>query len=117
MLTKPWLRTRRSPEAQLLGPLLEKFVPPMLTALESSELKVAVETPTSSKLKTLLAILAALLEASVSAAVILPFDHVECYVAFAVAWGLGKLLRPACMNAWARGSRAQGADAIGCAVG
>jgi hypothetical protein len=92
MLVEPWLRTRRSPEAAILISVFQKLVQPLLQTCQGLDLKFASQAPLCTQAKMFFSLVQSLLEASVTAAKILPADHIECYSAFAAAWAFGGTL-------------------------
>jgi hypothetical protein len=91
-LVTPWLRSRRTPEAELLEPLFKRYLEPCLELIASESMQSCSEVPRCGRIRTLLMILTSLLEESVSTATILPPVHMECNFLFAMAWALGGAL-------------------------
>ncbi|EGD79261.1 hypothetical protein PTSG_09985 [Salpingoeca rosetta] len=90
-LVKPWLSTRRTPEAELLQPLFDRYMGTMLEVVSTIEDHV-MQVSMTCRVRTTLDLLSALLSDSVNAAIILPPIHVECAFLFAITWGLGGTL-------------------------
>lgn len=81
-----WMRTRRGPEVDLLMPLLEKYISPLLAFVASTDFARCVELSVSAQMKTLILLLKALLTENMNQ--IEPL-HLECYVIFSVTWAIG----------------------------
>lgn len=90
-IVKPWLATRRAPEAELLEPLFNRYMEPMLEAVDIISGHI-MRSPMVARVHTLVNLLSALLADSVNAAIILPPVHIECIFLFALTWGLGGTL-------------------------
>ena len=86
---EPWLATRRSQEAAILRDLINKIFLPMVEYLQENQPHAVIAVALSTQVRTFSQLLTALLANSVSAAMILPEDNIECYVLFATTWSLG----------------------------
>jgi len=90
-LVPSWLATRRPKEAEILQPLLDKFVAPLLDCL-NKQVKAVMYSTDGIYVNSCFKLMEALLASSETNKTIYPEDHMERLFIYSLCWSLGALL-------------------------
>ena len=90
-LMPSWLATRRPKEAEILQPLLDKFIPPLLECV-NKQVNAVMYSTDGIYLNSCFKLLEALLASSEENKMIYPESHMEKLFIYSLCWSLGALL-------------------------
>ena len=90
-LVPSWLATRRPKEAEILEPLIERFIEPLIECLNKQCTAVMYSTD-GIYLNTLFKLMETLLEFSETNKTVYPEDHIERLFIYSLCWSFGGLL-------------------------